>query len=131
MNVTVVVQKQAGEKSCSCYVKEDLGKAVLSGYGPTADAAVSDMLAARQEMIGMGIDVPELEMTFVYDLWAFFDKFPLNATAVAAWIGINPSLMRQYLSGARKPSKARMKQIEDGVRRIARQMADAPLTTGF
>ena len=71
----------------------------------------------------------KLEMTFVYDLWAFFDKFPLNATAVAAWIGINPSLMRQYLSGARKPSKARMQQIEDGVRRMARQMAAAPLMT--
>ena len=92
MKVTVCVEKQAGKKNCSCFVEEDLGKVGLCGYGPTVDSAVEDLLVARLESIGEGYDIPELEMTFKYDLWAFFDKFPMNATLVAKQIGINASI---------------------------------------
>lgn len=127
MKVTVCVEKQAGEKNCSCFVEEDLGQVGLCGYGATVDSAVEDLLVARQESIEDGYDIPELEMTFKYDLWAFFDKFPMNATLVAKQIGINASLMRQYIAGQKQPSKKRVEQIQEGIRSIGKQLSDISL----
>uniref|UniRef100_UPI00402861E5 hypothetical protein n=1 Tax=Prevotella sp. TaxID=59823 RepID=UPI00402861E5 len=85
MKVTVVVEKQSGVRNCSCFLEKDVDdKHDLAGYGPTVDEAVKNLLAARQEYIDKdGVDMPELEMSFKYDVWAFFDKFPLNASLVA------------------------------------------------
>lgn len=127
MKVTVCVEKQAGVRNCSCFVEEDLGKYGLAGYGSTVDEAVADLLVSRKEFIEDGYDVPELEMTFKYDLWAFFDKFPMNASLVAKEIGINASLMRQYIAGQKQPSKMRVKQIEDGIREIGRKLSEVTL----
>lgn len=127
MEVEVIAVKQPGERNCACFVEKSIGKVGLTGYGATVDAALKDMLVARQEAIETGEDVPELKMTFKYDLWAFFDKFPLNATMVARQIGINPSLMRQYLAGIKKPSKKRIQQIEEAVRQIGKQIAGVTL----
>lgn len=123
MKVTVYVEKQPGQRNCSAFVEESyLGKYGLAGYGATVDAAVADLLLARKEYIENGIDYPELDMSFKYDLWAFFDKYPLNATLLAHQIGINPSLMRQYISGVKKPSQKRVEQIEDGIRQIGKEL---------
>lgn len=129
MKVTVIVEKQPGVRNCSCFVEEDIdGKHGLAGYGPTVDAAVKDLLVARQEYIDIdGVDMPELEMNFKYDLWAFFDKFPLNASLVAKQIGINPSLMRQYISGNKKPSQKRMEEIQRGIRNLGKTLSDISL----
>lgn len=127
MKVTVCVEKQAGKKNCSCFVEENLGKVGLCGYGPTVDSAVEDLLVARQESIEEGHDIPELEMTFKYDLWAFFDKFPMNATLVAKQIGINASLMRQYIAGQKHPGKKRIEQIQEGIRNIGKQLSGVSL----
>lgn len=127
MKVTVCVEKQPGVKNCSCFVEENIGKCGLVGYGPTVDESVKDLLVSRQEAIEYGIDVPELDMVFKYDLWAFFDKYPMNATLVAKQIGINPSLMRQYISGIKKPSPRRVEEIQEGIRQIGKQLSEVSL----
>lgn len=127
MKVTVIVEKQPGVKNCSCFIEEPIGKCLLIGYGPTADAAVKDLLRTRQEYIDMGQDIPELEMTFKYDIWAFFDKFPISITPLAKRIGINPSLMRQYVSGNRKPSQKRLTEIEVAIHDFAHELASVSL----
>lgn len=127
MKVIVHVEKTPGEKSCSCYIDGMFDGCALMGYGKTPEKAVEDMLALRQEYIAMGKDIPELEMSFKYDLWAFFDKYPLNISMVAAKIGINASLMRQYVAGLRKPGRKRLGQIQDGIRRLGREMQAATL----
>lgn len=128
MKVTVIVEKQPGARNCSCFLEKDVdSKHGLAGYGPTVDAAVEDLLTARQEYIEEGIDMPELEMAFKYDIWAFFDKFPLNASLVAKQIGINPSLMRQYISGNKKPSEKRIEEIQQGIRELGKILSDVRL----
>lgn len=129
MKVTVVVEKQPGVRNCSCFLEKDVDdKHGLAGYGPTVDEAVKDLLAARQEYIDKdGVDMPELEMSFKYDIWAFFDKFPLNASLVAKQIGINPSLMRQYISGNKKPSEKRVDQIQKGIRELGKSLSNVSL----
>lgn len=129
MKVTVIAEKQPGVRNCSCFLEKDVDeKHGLSGYGPTVDAAVKDLLDARQEYIDIdGVDMPELEMAFKYDIWAFFDKFPLNASLVAKQIGINPSLMRQYISGSKKPSEKRIEEIQKGIRDLGKTLSDISL----
>lgn len=127
MKVTVFVEKQPGTKNCSCFVDKSIDSCMLAGYGATTDAAVEDLLLTRQEYISMGHDIPELEMTFKYDIWAFFDKFPISITPLAKRIGVNPSLMRQYVSGNRKPSQKRLEEIETAVHDFARELSTVSL----
>jgi len=127
MKVTACIEKQPGAKNCSCFLEESIDKVRLVGYGTTVDDAVNDLLEARKEAIEMGRNIPELEFTFKYDLWAFFDKFPMNATIVAKQIGINASLMRQYISGNKQPSKKRIEEIQEGIRMIGKQLSDVSL----
>lgn len=49
-------------------------------------------------------------------------------TLVAKQIGINASLMRQYISGNKKPSKKRIEEIQEGIRLIGRQLSGISLT---
>lgn len=128
MKVHVVVEKVAGEKSCSCYVVEKVHpQCGLVGFGRTPDAAVENLLETRNEYIQDGYDIPELEIKTQYDLWAFFDKYPVAATSVAHYAGINPSLMRQYISGTKTPSKKRITQIQTAIREIGKEMASVTL----
>lgn len=129
MKVTVVVEKQPGVKNCSCFVEENIDKCMLAGYGKTVDEAVTDLLAARQELVKLGRNIPELEISFKYDLWAFFDKYPVNVSALAQRIGINPSLMRQYVAGVRRPSKKRVGEIETAMRDFGKELMGVSLTS--
>ena len=128
MKVVACIEKQPGTKNCSCFLEESIDKVRLIGYGETVDDAIDDLLEARKEAVEEGRNIPELEFTFKYDLWAFFDKFPMNATIVAKQIGINASLMRQYISGNKKPSKKRMEEIQEGIRLIGKQLSGISLT---
>lgn len=128
MKVIVNVEKVAGERNCSCFIDGTIDNCGLFGFGPTVDAAVKDLLVARQELTELeGKNIPELEMSFRYDIWAFFDKFPMNASLVAKRIGINPSLMRQYIAGSKKPSKKRVEQIQEGVRMLGQELSTISL----
>lgn len=127
MKVVVVVEKQAGEKNCSCFIEKPIDNCMLAGYGETVDKAVEDLLEARREMIEEGRNIPELEMSFTYDIWAFFDKYPLNISAIAKRIGVNPSLMRQYVSGNRKPSGKRIAEIQSAIHAMGRELAGVSL----
>lgn len=49
-------------------------------------------------------------------------------TLVAKQIGIKASLMRQYISGNKKPSKKRIEEIQEGIRLIGRQLSGISLT---
>lgn len=127
MKVTVHVEKQPGKRNCSCFIDGTFDNCGLAGYGPTVDTAVEDLQLVRKEYIEDGKDIPELEMSFKYDIWAFFDKFPLNATLVARRIGINASLMHQYISGAKTPSLKRIGQIQEGIRQIGEELRNVSL----
>lgn len=49
-------------------------------------------------------------------------------TLVAKQIGINASLMRQYISGNKKTNKKRIEEIQEGIRLIGRQLSGISLT---
>lgn len=66
------------------------------------------------------------EIDFEYDLESFFDFFKvINAKALSERIGMNQSLLAQYIKGIKKPSASQTKRILQGVHQIGRELSEA------
>jgi transcriptional regulator with XRE-family HTH domain len=65
------------------------------------------------------------DLTFEYDLESFFDFYKvINAKALSERIGMNQSLLAQYIKGIKKPSPAQTKRILEGVQQIGRELSE-------
>jgi hypothetical protein len=68
------------------------------------------------------VEVDDFEVS--YDLTSFFEQYSfLNISDLAKRAGINPTLMRQYVSGNKYPSVDRVQEIENAVRSIGKELA--------
>jgi predicted RNase H-like HicB family nuclease len=127
--VTVIMER-ASDGGYGCYVEDDLPGFGLAGYGDSAEAAKADMLIAYDEIREMqeeeGIEIPELEFVYKYDLQSFFNYFSfLNVSKVAERAGINASLMRRYTSGVANAGEKQYDKIKKVVSEIGHEMASA------
>ncbi len=65
------------------------------------------------------------DIQFEYDLDSFFHFYKvINAKALAARIGMNQSLLAQYIKGIKKPSPVQTKRILKGVQDIGRELSE-------
>lgn len=65
------------------------------------------------------------EILFKYDLESFFDFYKvINAKALSERIGMNQSLLAQYIKGIKKPSAPQTKRILQGVQQIGRELSE-------
>jgi len=65
------------------------------------------------------------DLRFDYDLESFFDFYKvINAKALSERIGMNQSLLAQYIKGNKKPSPAQTKRILEGVQEIGRELSE-------
>src|SRR5690554_5700390 len=65
------------------------------------------------------------EIQFEYDLESFFDFYKvINAKALSERIGMNQSLLAQYIKGIKKPSTSQTKRILHGVQQIGRELSE-------
>jgi hypothetical protein len=65
-----------------------------------------------------------------YDIYALFQKFDfLKISTVALYAGMNPGLLRQYVSGAKSPSKEQAKKIERTLHNLAAELKEAIIVT--
>jgi hypothetical protein len=115
-------------------IKEDIG------YGATGkwkDRFMATSVETWEELQAMMLDMVNLtfedlgytytieEIKFKYDLESFFNFYKvLNATALSKRIGMNQSLLAQYIKGIKKPSSAQTKRILQGVHQIGRELTE-------
>jgi hypothetical protein len=65
------------------------------------------------------------EIKFSYDLESFFDFYKvINAKALSERIGMNQSLLAQYIKGIKKPSSSQTKRILQGVQQLGRELCE-------
>lgn len=65
------------------------------------------------------------EIQFEYDLESFFDFYKvINAKALSERIGMNQSLLAQYIKGIKKPSVSQTRRILQGVQQIGRELTE-------
>ena len=63
-----------------------------------------------------------------YSIGDLFNNFPeLNVRQVARAMGINETLMQQYVNGAKRPSPERRVEIERYLHNLASRLADVKL----
>ena len=79
-------------------------------------------LAFEDAMTSFNLDA----MVFEYELESFFEFYNvINAKALSERIGMNQSLLAQYIKGLKKPSASQTKRILQGVQQIGRELTEA------
>lgn len=131
MKINVIVE--SGKDSYSCYMENSKGLDFsLVGCGKTAKAAVEDFYAARDEMKDyykeQGMVFPDVEFVFHFDVGALFDYYPLNITALANYINMNGSLLRQYATGIKRPSARTLEKLNKGLETLGKAFAGGVVT---
>lgn len=65
------------------------------------------------------------EIQIIYDLQSFFEFYKvINAKALSERIGMNQSLLAQYIKGIKKPSRNQTNRILNGVQKIGRELTE-------
>lgn len=117
--------------------KEDLG---YSAHALVNDISINSQGDTFEELKEMILDAVNLsfeddgftytidEIGLTYDLESFFAFYRvINAKALSERIGMNQSLLAQYIKGIKKPSRAQTKRILNGVQKIGRELSEVNL----
>ncbi|MGE4287905.1 MAG: helix-turn-helix domain-containing protein [Salinivirgaceae bacterium] len=114
-------------------VKEDTGYSATGTIENNFIATEAESFTALQknavEAVNLAFESEEYTLSdiqFAYDLESFFDFYKvINAKALSERIGMNQSLLAQYIKGSKKPSTSQLKRILEGVQQIGRELSEA------
>lgn len=129
VNVTAIIER-ASDGGFATYMLEDFEKFGAHGFGNTAEEAKEDLFVAIEELREiLGDDVPQMNITFKYDITSFLseyrDKFGLSGLQIIT--GLNRKRLQEYLSGERHPSPKTVRKIEQSVHDFASKLMDLQL----
>ena len=72
-----------------------------------------------------GTHITENDLKVTLDLTQFFEFYNvINAKAFSERIGMNQSLLAQYISGIKKPSVSQTQRILKGVQQIGKELSE-------
>ncbi|MCC5927017.1 MAG: helix-turn-helix transcriptional regulator [Bacteroidetes bacterium] len=75
-----------------------------------------------------GYEVSTKQLKLNLDLQQFFKHYKvLNANFLAKRIGMNPTLLSQYVSGKKQPSPKQVQKIVNGIQKIGRELSELSL----
>jgi len=94
--------------------------------GNTLEELKSNMLEALNlHFEEQGKTVKENDIKITLDLPQFFEFYKvINVKALSERIGVNQSLLAQYIIGVKRPSAAQTLRILKGIQQIGRELAD-------
>jgi hypothetical protein len=115
-------------------LKEDTGYSAIALIGDdfvgTEAETFEELKSNMMEALNFAYEELEIEYTlndiqFEFDLESFFAFYKvINAKALSERIGMNQSLLAQYIKGIKKPSPAQTKRILNGVQQIGRELTE-------
>jgi len=115
-------------------LKEDTGYSAIALIGDdfigTEGETFEELKSNLMEAMNFAYEELEIEYTlndiqFEFDLESFFAFYKvINAKALSERIGMNQSLLAQYIKGIKKPSPAQTKRILNGVQQIGRELTE-------
>ena len=111
-------------------------KVSIFGTGDTVKEAKEDFFNTMEELRQSYIDtkdpVPAFlddKVEFHFDISSLFEYYSmLNVSALGRYLGLNPSLMRQYKSGDTYISDAQLEKIEEGIHRLGMEFTALKLS---
>ena len=129
MHITAIIEK-GPDGLYSVYSNEGIGKMRLGGYGESVEEAKDDFHTCIREAFELNPDVPveDADVEYHYDIQSFFNYFDyINGGALARYIGINESQLRQYKNGLAYPNEKTTRKILDAIHTIGRELLSASL----
>ncbi len=111
------------DKGYSAFV--NIGKDFIGTQGNDFEELKANVLdAVNLYAQDKGFSYTPGEMQFELELPSFFEFYKvINAKALSERIGINQSLLAQYIKGIKKPSPNQTKRILKGVQQVGRELA--------
>ena len=108
---------------------------VINGRGNTVAEAKKAFEANMREVVELvkdeGEEPAEILKTapqYKFSVTSLFEYYyMLNASALARYLGLNESLMRQYKAGDTYVSDAQLKRIEDGLHKLGQEFTSLRL----
>ncbi len=98
--------------------------------GRTVPELVSNAYEAAQMYFGEEetLTITHKNLYFEIDFKQFFEHYKvLNAKFLARKIGMNPTLLSQYINGHKKPSPRQTRKILSGIHQIGQELSDLNL----
>lgn len=115
-------------------IKEETGYSANALLKDSFISTEAESFKALQENVleALNLTFEEHDLTytlahiqFEYDLESFFDFYKvINAKALSERIGMNQSLLAQYIKGIKKPSPAQTRRILKGVQEIGKELVE-------
>jgi predicted RNase H-like HicB family nuclease len=116
--VTVTITKEDTGYSATA----SIGKNFVGTQGETLGELKGNILEA------MKLTIPRatFDIKYIYDIGSFFNFYKvINAKALSERIGMNQSLLAQYIAGKKTPSTNQTKRILTGVHEIGKELVEA------
>lgn len=115
-------------------LKEKIGYGAHTKIGNNSIFTQGDTFEELKEMIIDAVNLTFEEEEFTYsideikfklDLESFFNFYKvINAKALSERIGMNQSLLAQYIKGIKKPSTKQTRKIMEGVQQLGKELAE-------
>jgi hypothetical protein len=121
--ITMIITKE--ETGYSAYCKTGIYSIHTDGED-FDDLKANILEAVNLSFEEEGITYSIEEIKFTFDMESFFGFYKvINAKALSERIGMNQSLLAQYIKGIKKPSQSQVKRILTGVQQIGRELIEA------
>ncbi len=116
--------------------KTDIGFSAYSEDFPvfTTGGSMNEVLENSVEALNLYFEeinqiIKPDQIKLELDFQQFFQYYNvINAKVLAEKIGMNPTLLSQYVSGKKKPSEAQSQKILTGINRIGKELSELKLT---
>jgi len=105
--------------------------------GPTSIFATSDTIEATIKEILDAISltfeddnmiISRNDLNIKLDIPSFFEFYKvINVKALSLRLGMNQSLLSQYINGQKKPSSKQTSRILEGIRKLGRELTEVDL----
>ncbi len=120
MKIEIIIEKT--KTGYSAYAK----KYAVYTVAKKLDKLKSNMVEALNlHFEDQGIVISESDLKFTLELAEFFEFYKvINAKALSERIGINQSLLAQYISGLKKPSTKQSNRILKEVQNVGKELAN-------
>ena len=113
----------------SAYAKDD--KYALTTVGDTINelkANILDALNSYRDFNGLP-EVGNESIAVQIDLSQFFDYYKeINAKALAKRVGMNETLLSQYVNGIKEPSSRQTQKILSGIKSLGKELSSLEFT---
>ena len=115
--------------------KTDTGFSSFSEDYPiyTTGKDISELISNAIEAANLCFEEDDIQITqenlkFEIDFKQFFQYYKvINAKFLASKIGMNPTLLSQYVQGRKKPSEAQTEKILLGIHQIGQELSEINL----